>query len=470
MMDPIFKGNNYQSVRFNNEKELENYNDNNKNLVAGIVFENNLFTYTIRINGTEVTDPEQKPIENYGQFRAGAVANAGYLTKFTYLQSVVDSSIISVKTNNPVSFKTTVGSLSKPSINFANTNAIGSKQNSMYMNFIFFCHILIIITFMVEEKEKKIKEGLLMTGVNSSVFWLSWEIVYFVIIMFTSLIITIFLAVVKSYEYTSPIILFIIIALYGLSNCGIGFVFSTIFKKAKTANSVSGTIISFVCISYWGISYLNRKLKIAFSLLLSPVTIGNVMEEISKKEDAREKITIGNAFKSDIGIYILILVFNNILYFILSILFDYLFDDYSTLKLKRTPKLSVIDNQIEDYSQDIEEDLRKNEDCLVEISDVSKQYDKEVTEEDEDSKKNLFSKSKKEQFLAVNHVSFKVYKDEIFCILGHNGAGKTTLIQIMIGLIAASGGNVYFDGADITKNTTNIRKDFGKYKRNKLID
>lgn len=462
MTDPVFKEKNYKSVRFTNEEELNNYNDQNNNLIAGIIFENNLFTYTIRINGTEVTDPEEPPIGNYGKKRAGSNTDAGYF-KFSYIQSVVDSSIISIKTNSSVSVKTTIGSLSKPIINYINMEGMGQKLNSMYMTFIFLCHVIVIVTYMVEEKEKKIKEGLLMTGVRSSVFWLSWEIIYLIITVVTSLIITIFLTVVKSFEYTNPLILFIILTLYGLSNCGMGFVFSSFFKKSKTAASFAGTVTSFICISYYAVSFLGKKLKFIFSFILSPVALGNVIEEITKKEDDREKITLGNAFESDIGLYIIILLFNNILYFVLSILFEYLLDDYSPLKLKRSQKLSDINDPFNNYSQDIEEDSRNNEDCLVEISDVTKQFEKDAVEDDENSKTSLFSsnKKKKEQFLAVNHVSFKVYKDEIFCILGHNGAGKTTLIQIMIGLINASGGNVYFDGADITKNTREIRRKFG---------
>jgi len=261
MMNPVFKEKNYQYARFNNEEELEEYNKNNNNLIAGIIFEENLFTYTIRINGTEISDPDEFPIGNYGQSRAGAPIGLNYLNKFSYIQSVVDSSIISIKTNNPVSINTIVGSISKPSINHSNLSGSSSKLYATYMNFIFFVHIIVIVTFIVEEKEKKIKEGMLMAGVNSAVFWLSWEIIYTVIIVITSIIITIIFVAFKSFEYTNPIVIFIIIALYGLSNCGLGFVFSTFFKKAKTAASFAGIIITFICIIYMAVSYLDKKIQ-----------------------------------------------------------------------------------------------------------------------------------------------------------------------------------------------------------------
>ena len=42
--------------------------------------------------------------------------------------------------------------------------------------------------------------------------------------------------------------------------------------------------------------------------------------------------------------------------------------------------------------------------------------------------------------VAVNDLSLKMYKNQIFSFLGHNGAGKTTTISILSGMIEASQG------------------------------
>ena len=44
-------------------------------------------------------------------------------------------------------------------------------------------------------------------------------------------------------------------------------------------------------------------------------------------------------------------------------------------------------------------------------------------------------KGKKEEFLAVDHVSFTAEKGEILGVLGPNGAGKTTTIKMLSTLI-----------------------------------
>ena len=51
----------------------------------------------------------------------------------------------------------------------------------------------------------------------------------------------------------------------------------------------------------------------------------------------------------------------------------------------------------------------------------------------------------------VNGVDFEVNQGEVVGLLGPNGAGKTTSFRMTIGLIDADGGNVVFDGRDVTR-------------------
>jgi lipopolysaccharide export system ATP-binding protein len=51
----------------------------------------------------------------------------------------------------------------------------------------------------------------------------------------------------------------------------------------------------------------------------------------------------------------------------------------------------------------------------------------------------------------VNGVDYDVEQGEVVGLLGPNGAGKTTSFRMTIGLIPADGGQVIFDGRDITR-------------------
>ena len=52
-------------------------------------------------------------------------------------------------------------------------------------------------------------------------------------------------------------------------------------------------------------------------------------------------------------------------------------------------------------------------------------------------------------FLAVNGVSLKIYKGEIFCLLGGSGCGKTTLLRMLAGFEQPTAGRVLIDGQDM---------------------
>src|SRR5437773_5170323 len=54
-------------------------------------------------------------------------------------------------------------------------------------------------------------------------------------------------------------------------------------------------------------------------------------------------------------------------------------------------------------------------------------------------------------------VDLSVAQGEVLCLMGRNGVGKTTLLKTVMGLLPARGGRVTFDGADITRWSTDRR-------------
>ena len=59
---------------------------------------------------------------------------------------------------------------------------------------------------------------------------------------------------------------------------------------------------------------------------------------------------------------------------------------------------------------------------------------------------------------AVDGVSFTVGRGEIVGLLGPNGAGKTTTINMILGVLEATGGSVTIDGIDIAKDRARALK------------
>jgi ABC-2 type transport system ATP-binding protein len=62
---------------------------------------------------------------------------------------------------------------------------------------------------------------------------------------------------------------------------------------------------------------------------------------------------------------------------------------------------------------------------------------------------------------ALKPINLDIDKGEIFALLGPNGAGKTTLINIICGIVTASGGTVTADGHDIVRDYRAARTKIG---------
>jgi branched-chain amino acid transport system ATP-binding protein len=57
--------------------------------------------------------------------------------------------------------------------------------------------------------------------------------------------------------------------------------------------------------------------------------------------------------------------------------------------------------------------------------------------------------------IAVNEVSFKLNKGDLFGLIGPNGAGKTTCFNIITGVYKPTSGNILFNGKDIGGTPSN---------------
>ncbi|GET23668.1 hypothetical protein JCM18694_39140 [Prolixibacter denitrificans] len=64
-------------------------------------------------------------------------------------------------------------------------------------------------------------------------------------------------------------------------------------------------------------------------------------------------------------------------------------------------------------------------------------------------------------FVADDHLSFDVYKGEIFGFLGANGAGKTTAIRMLCGLLEPTSGELTVAGLDGFKQREAIKRRIG---------
>lgn len=473
MQNDVFK--NISDIKFKifqNENELFDFNDNEK-LLAGIVFsENSAYNdYTIRMNRTYVPDPTLSPIITVSNLLMNNTEADNYLNYFVPIQLAVDEAILQYKTNSPIHIDANYGGLE---ININSTKKYSS--NAALQCFMFIGCVgglcLSLPRYITLEKETGIKKTLSLNGVGSFAYYFSWLIITSVMLILLAIVILIqdicfgFLSINNTlfkfgmnilFEFSS-LALFMFVSVFFKSSQGLekfNNYFFTIFMYLPYLLGLEGFLIDIY----------------ALDLVLPSIAIFNSYQELYYLDHNKSKISFNFNENSSLLLYIVFLVIAFLFYTIFTVFFDKKFSEENgslmtrlKMNMSRSSKKSKSNNEnmnlsSEKYAQDIEP-LETTEKCLVEISDIVKEYDvvkSNVNHDDDDDDDTTPS-----TISAVDHVNFKVYENEIFGILGHNGAGKSTLINIMTGLIHPNQGNIYYSGQEFFNNKETIRKEFGK--------
>ena len=75
---------------------------------------------------------------------------------------------------------------------------------------------------------------------------------------------------------------------------------------------------------------------------------------------------------------------------------------------------------------------------------------------------NIMKLSKQfRELTAVNEVSFRVNKGEIFGLLGENGAGKTTTLRMLATMLQPTSGTAALAGFDLVTQPEQVRSCIG---------
>jgi len=75
--------------------------------------------------------------------------------------------------------------------------------------------------------------------------------------------------------------------------------------------------------------------------------------------------------------------------------------------------------------------------------------------------KNISVSARDEDLEIINNVDLTLEKKKIYVVTGPNGGGKTSLAKAIMGIYPISGGSIFLDGEDITKNSVSERASKG---------
>ena len=66
-----------------------------------------------------------------------------------------------------------------------------------------------------------------------------------------------------------------------------------------------------------------------------------------------------------------------------------------------------------------------------------------------------------DDLLAVDHINFKINRNEIFGFLGPNGAGKTTTMRMIQCVSPKTSGSLMVNGIDVEKDSRSVKDILG---------
>lgn len=119
-----------------------------------------------------------------------------------------------------------------------------------------------------------------------------------------------------------------------------------------------------------------------------------------------------------------------------------------TIKVKRFPQLAYggreITFKIEDLARNWPAPEPSKSGKLVEVKAITKKF----------VQRRSLIPSMRKYFTAVDQVSFDIRDGEIFGLVGESGSGKSTVARMIATLYDVDGGNILFDGDDITDMKT----------------
>ncbi|CAO2645911.1 ATP-binding cassette sub-family A member 6 [Lemmus lemmus] len=382
---------------------------------------------------------------------------------FVPLQTAINAAIIEITTNRSVMEKL----MSVNAINMKTLPFI-TKDTFQYEFFILFC-LLYFSSFVyfvsrhVTNERKKYKEVMKMMGLQDSVFWLSWGLIYVGFIFIISIFIAVIITSTQIIVMTGFPVIFTLFFLYGLSLIAVAFLMAVLFQKAILTN-----LIVFLFTLLWGcvgFTVLNKELPTSLEWILSicsPFAFTSGMAKIIFLEYNLNGVVFPDPSGESYAILVTfsILAFDGLFYLVLALYFDKIllygeerrysplfFLNLSSCFRQKTSSHQVIERDIDpelpsdNYFEPVAAEYQGKE--AIRIRNIKKEY-----------------KGKSGKVEALKGLFFNIYESQITAILGHSGAGKSSLLNILNGLYVPTLGlvTVYNKNLSEMQDLKEIRK------------
>uniref|UniRef100_H0XNJ0 ABC transporter domain-containing protein n=1 Tax=Otolemur garnettii TaxID=30611 RepID=H0XNJ0_OTOGA len=341
--------------------------------------------------------------------------------------------------------------------------------------FIFSLSELPLIRNITSEKQKKLKDYQLITGLTNFMIWAAYFIagLLMFIIIVCAICMTLCLKIVRDriLQYSDPILIVIFFLSFVIASILFGFMISTFFNRAAFAVA-AGSFLYFLKFPVTFTSKNSASLSVKlFSCLSLNTALTMGIETLVKMEMKRDGVQWNNAFSpvnQDDNITFAhitgMLLIDAILYGLLAWYVDAVFPGkYGVPKpwyfflqsVDWFHSRSLLSTQSQVKSLLLSPCMDAKKLSLVHYLAVRQHLYYEFTLHNT-------------KIIAAD-LSLNLYEGQITVLLGPNGAGKTTTLSILTSLLPFTRGKVCINGYDISTNTIQARKIMGFCPQDNLL-
>uniref|UniRef100_A0A4W3KGC3 ATP binding cassette subfamily A member 5 n=1 Tax=Callorhinchus milii TaxID=7868 RepID=A0A4W3KGC3_CALMI len=329
----------------------------------------------------------------------------------------------------------------------------------------------LLINLVIEKKE--VKEVMKVMGLYDSAFWLSWGLLYLVLIFILSLVMAIIATETSLFPRSSIIIIFPLLFLFGISIIPFSFLLTPLFKNQKIAGLVGSLMLmGFGLFSLPTVLVRDFPVSAVWGLcLFSPSALAIGIAQVVLLEATGDGAQPSNLSANPYPLYIplIMLVLDSLLYLLIAAYLDqvlpgefgqhqpffyFLRPSYWFHRRKHYDQIDAVSEGEPSHTTGFSK--------VVEAVPAELKGKEAIRYEKLNGVRKLY-KEKEEKVEALKGLTFDVYQDQITALLGHSGTGKTTLINILSGLCPLSEGSATVFGYRVSEldELVEIRKMIG---------
>ncbi|XP_041362406.1 phospholipid-transporting ATPase ABCA3-like [Gigantopelta aegis] len=359
-----------------------------------------------------------------------------------------------------------------PPYNDDNFVLVIQKQFPMLLLLSFIVVALSIVKDVVHEKERKLKESMKMMGLSNWLHWTAWFVKYFLFLMVSVIIMTVFYSIKVGPKLenvigkTAPTVLFVFLILYAISTIMFCFFISVFFSTANMAAAAGGILFFIFYIPYFFIQprydtmswifKIGASLDFQIAMALGGQVVG--MFEGTGAGVQWDNVSKGASVDDDFALLhvFVMLLFDSFVYGLLAFYIEAVFPGeygvpkpwYFPFKISYWCGTKSGDVYLDDQSVGQDPNLFEKDPVGLKAGIKIRNLRKEFRRNGEHK-------------AAVAGMTLNMYEGQITALLGHNGAGKTTTMSMLTGFIPPTSGTALVNNYDIRTNIANVRQSLG---------